>query len=67
MTQCELANCLIRTSEDIGRRSNKVVEYDPLSRNSNSFVGEVIRACGGKTDRAIETRRAPAFENPFSN
>ena len=67
LTQCELAECLVQKSKEIGRRSNRIVEYDPLSRNSNSFVGEVIRACGGNADRPIETQRAPAFNNPFSN
>ncbi len=66
MTQCELAECLADAAVRIGKEAGESeIEYKPFKRNSNSYIGEVLRACNAKIVHPIVTDLAPAFDHPF--
>ena len=64
-SQCQMAQCLRRAATEIAARASTSGSTYELFNNSNSYIGQVLRACGAKLEREEILRKAPGSGNDF--
>ena len=61
----DMAQCLRRAATEIAAGASTSGSTHELFNNSNSYIGQVLRACGAKLEREEILRKAPGSGNDF--